>query len=132
MTTLLNGEGTREIDAVARPGTLLVTAATLADVTGWQLEPEGLCRGDVCVPVPNQATRGNLFDLTAFARSTGQTVVAEPEAGVWSFGEMQALGGGLSRSRVAPDFEVPDRQGRPVRLSEFRGRKTLLFTWASW
>jgi cytochrome oxidase Cu insertion factor (SCO1/SenC/PrrC family) len=56
---------------------------------------------------------------------------------VWSFGEIQALnGGGGSRisptSRVAPDVTVPDRRGRPVHLKDFRGKKVLLVTWASW
>src|SRR5438132_13823674 len=47
--------------------------------------------------------RGDYFDLTAFARKIGQAVVAD--GGVWSFGEIQALGGGLA-SRVAPDLAV--------------------------
>jgi glutathione peroxidase-family protein len=27
---------------------------------------------------------------------------------------------------------VPDRKGRIVRLSQFRGKKVLVVTWASW
>jgi peroxiredoxin Q/BCP len=27
----------------------------------------------------------------------------------------------------APDFELPDQDGRPVRLSELRGRKVVLY-----
>jgi hypothetical protein len=75
--------------------------------------------------------RGGYFDLTAFAKKIGQPVVADAGARVWSFGEMQALGGGLT-SRVAPDVVVPDRTGRPVHLSGFRGKKMLVVTWASW
>ena len=32
----------------------------------------------------------------------------------------------------APDFELKDRDGNVVRLSDFRGKKVLLVTWASW
>lgn len=31
-----------------------------------------------------------------------------------------------------PDITLPDLQGRPVALSEYRGRKLLLFVWGSW
>lgn len=32
----------------------------------------------------------------------------------------------------APDFEVPDMNGKPVRLSDFKGKTVLLDFWASW
>ena len=35
-------------------------------------------------------------------------------------------------ARIAPDFAVPDRKGRVVHLSDFRGRKVFVVTWASW
>lgn len=31
-----------------------------------------------------------------------------------------------------PDLSLPDLNGRPVALSEYRGRKLLLFVWGSW
>ena len=35
-------------------------------------------------------------------------------------------------SLEAPDFTLPDFEGRMHTLSEHRGRKVLLVTWASW
>jgi hypothetical protein len=111
---------------------LWVRKRDLPRVNGFALKPEGACRADLCIPIPKDMVRGDYFNLTAFAKKAGQLVVADAEARVWSFGEMQALGGGLSNSRMAPDFTVPDRLGRPVHLAGFRGKKALVITWASW
>ena len=112
--------------------TLWIRKRDLTRVNGFALKPQGACRADLCIPIPKDMTRGDYFNLTAFAKKAGQPVVTEPAARVWSFGEMQALGGGLANSRIAPDFEVPDRVGHPVHLAGFRGRKALVITWASW
>ena len=32
----------------------------------------------------------------------------------------------------APDFALPDLDGRDHRLADYRGRKVLLATWSSW
>jgi len=116
----------------ADAGALWIRKRDLPRVNGFVLKPQGACRADLCIPIPKTMMRGDYFNLTAFAKKAGQPVVAEPGARVWSFGEMQALGGGLANSRIAPDFEVPDRLGRPVHLAGFRGKKALVITWASW
>ncbi|MBI3853814.1 MAG: redoxin domain-containing protein [Verrucomicrobia bacterium] len=33
---------------------------------------------------------------------------------------------------MAPDFTLPDLKGKAHSLSDFRGKKVLLITWASW
>lgn len=111
---------------------LWIRKRDLSRVNGFELKPQGACRADLCIPIPKDMVRGAYFNLTAFAKKAGQPVVAEPGARVWSFGEMQALGGGFVNSRVAPDFDVPDRLGRPVHLAGFRGKKVFVVTWASW
>ena len=35
-------------------------------------------------------------------------------------------------SAEAPDFTLPDLDGRPFRLSVLRGQKVVLVAWASW
>ena len=36
------------------------------------------------------------------------------------------------RSGMAPDFELPDVHGVLHRLSDFRGKKVVLYAYASW
>jgi hypothetical protein len=111
---------------------LWVRKGDLPRINKFEVKPQGACREDICVPIPKDMTRGGYFNLTAFARKIGEPVVADVDERVWSFGEIQLLRMGSLNSRVAPDFTVPDRRGRPVHLSDFRGKKVLLVTWASW
>lgn len=37
-----------------------------------------------------------------------------------------------SRHATMPDFTLPALDGRPVSLSTYRGRKLVVFMWASW
>ena len=111
---------------------LWIRNADLPRVNDFELKPQGACRADICVPIPKDMMRGHYFNVTAFARKVGQSIVADADARVWSLGEMPMLRGGFLESRVAPDFTVPDRAGRPVHLSRFRGKKVLVITWASW
>ena len=114
------------------PTALWIRRRDLPAVNGFEVKPQGACRDDICVPIPKSMMRGGYFDLTAFARKARQVVVNDTAARAWSFGEIQALRGGFLNSRTAPDLSVPDRAGRPVHLSQFRGKKVLVITWASW
>jgi peroxiredoxin len=39
---------------------------------------------------------------------------------------------GYISSLMAPDFRLPDAKAELHSLSDFRGKKVLLVTWASW
>ena len=39
---------------------------------------------------------------------------------------------GLKVGDIHPDFSLSDLDGRPVRLTDYRGRHLLIFMWASW
>ena len=105
---------------------------TWVRINEFEIKPQGACRADVCIPIDKSMTRGSFFNLTAFARKIGEPVVVDRDARVWSFGEIPLVRGQFLESRVAPDFSVPDRAGRAVHLSDFRGKKVLVVTWASW
>jgi hypothetical protein len=132
-TTVLYGDRAVTLDKIRpnAPGSdLWVRAADLPRINDFTLKPQGACRQDVCIPVPKELKNGEWFNLTGFARRTGEAVVSDTN--VWSFGEIPVMGGRYLSSRMAPDFAVPDRQGKIVRLSDFRGKKALVITWASW
>ena len=135
VTILHRDRETRVPDARAEGDRLFVSAAALAHATGWKLEPEGLCKGGACVPVPRDGSwtdRESRIDLAAFARHLGEPVVHDDAGGVWHFGEPVAAKRERLLSGEAPDFELPDVNGRMHRLSDYRGKKVLLYAWASW
>ena len=72
------------------------------------------------------------FNVTELADKLQQAYVTDYNDGVWSFGTMPVTRQSFLRGGEAPDFELMGRDGEPVRLSDFRGKKVLLLTWASW
>ncbi|RKU15854.1 hypothetical protein C6500_18745 [Candidatus Poribacteria bacterium] len=38
----------------------------------------------------------------------------------------------IQSMHLAPEFTLPDLEGTPRRLRDFRGKKTLLYVWGSW
>ena len=49
--TLVVDDEEREISVVIENHTWLISPRDLESAIGWELREEGLCRGDVCVPV---------------------------------------------------------------------------------
>ena len=107
-----------------------------ASATGWSLRPEGLCRGDICVPVPKG--REGIFvaddkvNLAAFWEYLGMPAAHSRDGDVGAFGEGADNRAASLRSLEAPDFTLPDLHGVTHGLSDYRGKKVLLATWASW
>ncbi len=131
--------------AVEESNQLWITQSDLLRATRFEVKPQGVCRDEICIPLPkarmreflrkgsgnNSGENKDLFNLTAFAQLTRQPVVHDAAASIWYFGlrsdQRQTLA-----SLQAPDFTLPDINGKPHSLSDFRGKKVLLVTWASW
>ena len=108
-----------------------VTIDAFADATGWDPKPEGLCRGEICVPAPGVRRDDGTVDVALAAGRLGMPLVHDDDAGVWALGPGTTSGHVLSTA-VAPDPELVDRHGDSFRLSSLRGRKVLLVAWASY
>lgn len=136
MTTIVMGDGPLELEADARGEHLWVSAPRLASATGWTLKPEGLCKDSVCVPVPAaraaELVADDAIDLAGLWRHLGRPVLHDEAGAIWVLGESAAERSAALRSLEAPDFTLPDLDGTLHSLSDHRGRKVLLCTWASW
>ena len=121
-----------EVEAVVDGTRVRVSAADLNRATGWELKPEGVCAGEICVPVPPGATwsAGDSFNLSAFARHIGLAEATDEEQGIAAYEAPRGRRGGPDTVE-APDFTLPDLDGNLHSLSDYRGQKVLLLTWAS-
>ena len=120
---------------------LWLTLPELTAVSGWELKPEGVCKDEICVPVPEarrdallraEPSAEALFNLTEFAGLIDQPVARDKPNLVWYFGPAGWEWRTRLSSREAPDFALRDLAGGEYRLSDFHGRKIFLLFWASW
>jgi len=134
MAIVLSDSGEVVVDAIDG---LCVSAADAKVASGWTLKPEGMCRGDLCVPLRDEAGRDGIrrdgrVDLAAFWRALGNPVVHDEREEIWVLGAGADERNAALAGEQAPDFSLPDLAGTPHRLSELRGKKVFLSTWASW
>jgi hypothetical protein len=108
-----------------------VTAEELAARTDWHPKPEGLCRGEVCVPAPGSLRSDGTIDVEVVARRLGMPLVHDDEHGAWALGPATFNGTALTTATAA-DPELLARDGGSFRLSELRGRKVVMVAWASY
>jgi len=137
--TVLARENTLVIErALVGDGELLVPMENVEAITGFKIKPEGMCVDDLCIPIPSGSgwitdhAGSKYFNLTKFADKVDQVYAVDAENSVWSFTAVPRAQTAPLMAGQAPDFALPDRTGKTVRLSDFRGKKVLIITWASW
>jgi hypothetical protein len=104
-----------------------VDADTFERGTGWAIKPQGACKAEMCVPLPDA---GTTFDARVLSERLGMPLVADDAHGLWALGP-ETLGRALA-SADAPELVLPDRNGDAFALASLRGMKVLLLAWASW
>jgi hypothetical protein len=136
MTTILSSSGTHTATAQVDGAALWLSPTDFEHVSGYTLKPEGFCRGPVCIPIPSRRQhefrRGEAINLGAFATFTEQPLVGSRNGDTWVLEEPAEARNEALLSLIAPDFELPDLAGNQHKLSDYRGNKILISSWASW
>ena len=132
--TLIHDGVSRTLEATVASGRVALAASVVEEALGWKLQPEGLCQGDVCVPVRDRdallSQQG--IDLEALAQTLGRPLALDVEAGAAALGTSASDVSARLATLEAPDFSLPDLGGVLHSLSEHRGKKVLLIAYASW
>jgi hypothetical protein len=100
--------------------------------TGWAMKPQGACKGEVCIPLPNVRHDDGTLDVRVIAERLGMPLVADEAHDLYALGPESAVTGRALTTAVAPDLELPDLDGNLFRLETLRPRKVLIAAWASW
>lgn len=140
VTVLYQGDATVLDNALVESDQLWIAPDDLPYTNGFTLKPEGACLDEICVPVKQDANNalyktqdGQAYlNVSELARLVNQANVHDTETNTWSFAPVEQTQRSYVNSAIAPDFELKDRDGNIVRHSDFRGKKVLIHTWASW
>ena len=104
--------------------TLDIGADEFTAATGWEIKPEGACKGEVCVRLGSEE-----FDAAAAAERLGMAVVRDAANDRWSIGP-ETIGDRALVSAEAPELVLADLDGNEFRLSSLRGQKVVIVSWA--
>ena len=102
-----------------------ITEDEFRDGTGWEIKPEGACKGDICVPLD----QADGFDLPSTADRLRMAVVHDADANLWAIGP-ESLGDRALVTAEAPELRLPDLDGNEFVLSSLRGQKVVIVSWA--
>jgi AhpC/TSA family len=140
VTLIVDGKAATTSRAEVRGDDVWLALDDLPSATAWELKPEGVCRGETCVPL-SPAQKATIldgekipawFNFSEFARLIEEPVAIDQEERVWYFGPPGWEWKSRSAGKTAPDFTAPDLAGHEHSLRELRGKKMLLLFWASW
>ena len=137
MVTVLTESGACDVaSAKAKGNDLWVKRDDVEMAIGWNLKPEGLCQGEVCVPMPRSnadeyVNDGNV-NISAWWKLMNRPVLHDNDGETWMLGASAQDRAAALSSLDAPDFSLPDLDGKMHSLSDFRGKRVFLTTWSSW
>lgn len=124
-------------DAVLIESGQFIPAAQLESLFGWTIKAEGLCQGDVCIPVaaPERVRvegDDDRVDIVAIAKLLDRPVAHDTATGIVAVGVPRHVRRQALNNLKAPDFTLNDLEGKPRSFSDYSNRKRLLFAFSSW
>jgi len=135
--TVIQADAVDQVDAVVDPqeATVRLTAAAVRQCLGWERKAEGLCRDNVCIPsrqLDGVEDSDGLIELSALAALLGRPLAVDIDAHAAFVGIAAPERAAVLTAFDAPDFTLPDLDGRQHSLGQHLGKKVFLATWASW
>lgn len=124
---------------IFKDGVWLVPLEPFAKQLGLKVEyPEGagmvvLCGGvdsELCVSLQFQDSKAEVVDIddVIYVRPAHLAETFGFEIYETSKNRLEVI----HPAHLAPEFTLPDLEGNPRPLKEFRGKKTFLYVWGSW
>src|SRR5438132_1579924 len=120
--TLLDGDRATTVEVTG--ANLTLSGAALHEATGWERKPQGLCRGEVCIPYDGPLSLRELANV--LQRPLALEVLADQAIAV--LGEPADV---TTHRGDQAELTLPDLDGAPIDLTN-RGRKTAVVAWSSW
>ena len=132
--TILDEGKPAQVPARVCGDTVRLSREALQQALGWTLKPEGLCRGALCVPLRSGAAveSADGVDLAGVAAALGRPLALDAAERAAYLGVAASERARALAALEAPDFTLPDLDGRLHSLGEQRGKKVLLVAYASW
>jgi hypothetical protein len=123
VTTILKDNRIYRVDkARTEGGDLLMPSSDFADIT----------RNESGAGADQTVQAGDVINVSATWRAQNRPVLSDQQGQSWVLGESASTRAQELQSLQAPDFKFPDLNGQPHSLSDYRGKKVFLATWASW
>lgn len=135
MAMVITDDAELEVDAVPVRGAIAVLPADVERITGWELKPEGLCRGDVCVPTRARADALHVdgrIALDTIAELLARPLAVDRDAQVAVLGASAATRHAQLADGRVDDLVLRDRDGAPFEWRAIGRKKKVLVAWASW
>ena len=134
MFTLIDAGRPLEIDATVDGDRVRVPHAAVKEALGWELHDGLLCNDAMCIPIADTAAleRDGAIDFAALAAAVDRPLAVDTAERAAYLGRSARERAQELSSLQAPDFTLPDLDGRPHALADQRGKKVLLVAWGSW